>query len=297
MFEMDNVDVLLDTLSFFMEYIGNAVEGADVEVMDKYKDALVFLPDDLKKLCKEKPKQQVKVSGNCKITCEDTDSFTMAHKIYSELAADDEAEYNKPKCLVMNFANPYRPGGGVRNGAKAQEEDLCRRSSLLFSLESEEAEEYYRYNKEHSEKDFFGNEYGTNSLIITPIVSVIKNKQYVHERECAQVAVLTVAAPIIRNKLFLDDSYFDLMYERIQSVLYCAAHYGYTHLVLGAWGCGAFKNDPETVSEIFKDVIENFCYDGKNIHQLFEQITFAVPYSERRPDNYQAFHKRFGGTR
>ena len=41
--------------------------------------------------------------------------------------------------LVLNLANPVNPGGGVRRGSKAQEEDLCRKSSLLLSLESSAA--------------------------------------------------------------------------------------------------------------------------------------------------------------
>ena len=48
--------------------------------------------------------------------------------------------------LVLNLANPVNPGGGVRRGATAQEEDLCRISSLLVSLESMKAKTYYDYN-------------------------------------------------------------------------------------------------------------------------------------------------------
>jgi len=292
---LENIAVLMDTLEIFRGYEeSDGVEPLE-DYISKHEEIHVFLPDDVEKIRKEKPKRQVQVTGQCKITCEDADSFTLACKIQKELMSSSVISKTDPECLVMNFANPYYPGGGVRRGAVAQEEDLCRRSSLLLSLETEEAQRYYRYNKDFSKRDFYGNDYGTNSMMISPIVKVVKNKRYERESKYTQIAVLTVAAPIIRNKLHLADSYFELMYKRIQSVLYCAAYYGYTHLVFGAWGCGAFNNDPETVSEIFKDVIENFSYDGKSVHELFELISFAVPYSKRRPANYLAFQKQFGG--
>ncbi len=109
-----------------------------------------------------------------------------------------------------------------------------------------------------------------------------------------RLAVLTVAAPIIRDKWNVSEEYLELMYQRISSMLYCAATYGYTHLVLGAWGCGAFGNNPEEVAELFCDVIDNFRYDGKDVHQLFETISFAVPYNEKRPGNHLAFKAVFG---
>ena len=100
--------------------------------------------------------------------------------------------------------------------------------------------------------------------------------------------------PIIENKLYISEEYVDLVYQRINSVLLTAAYYGYTHLVLGAWGCGAFGNDPDVVAKLFRDAIDNFSYNGKNVHQLFEKISFAVPYSEKNPANYLAFKEQFG---
>ena len=244
----------------------------------------VFLPENIDGMKKNPPGGLTEVSGKCKIICEDTDSFTAACRMYNGCGAG--------QVLVLNFANPYYPGGGVRRGAKAQEEDLCRRSSLLLSLESDWAEEYYEYNWKHMQKDFYGNDYGTHAMLLTPDVRIIKDRQY---RMCeGNVGVLTVAAPIIRDKENLSEEYVDILFERILGIFVCAAYYGYTHLVLGAWGCGAFGNEPEAVAGLFRDAIDGFEYGGKKVDQWFEEISFAVPYNERRPWNYMAFQAMFG---
>lgn len=289
---LQNVLVLMDTLAYFERNQFDTLHGDDYDVRIKnFRECYVLLPEDVEKI-KQMPMAETKVSGKCKVTCEDTDTYTKACQLYKELKPWETEEQNR--IMVLNFANPYIPGGGVRRGARAQEEDLCRRSSLLLSLETEEAKKYYSYNRKHTIKDEYGNDYGTNSMILTPFVEVIKDKHNKDNVEYARLAVLTVAAPIIRDKWKVSEVYLDLMYQRISSMLYCAAAYGYTHLVLGAWGCGAFGNDPEEVVDLFRDVIANFRYNGKNVHQLFETISFAVPYNEKRPGNHLAFKAVFG---
>ena len=289
---LQNVLVLMDTLACFEGIQFDTLHGGEFgEYIKNHRECHVLLPEDVE-ILKQTSIVETKVSGKCKVTCEDTDTYTKACQLYKELKPWEIDEPNR--IMVLNFANPYIPGGGVRRGARAQEEDLCRRSSLLLSLETEEAKKYYSYNRKHTMKDEYGNEYGTNSMILTPFVEVIKDIHYKENVEYARLAVLTAAAPIIRDKWKVSEVYLDLMYQRISSMLYCAAAYGYTHLVLGAWGCGAFGNDPETVAELFCDVIDNFRYNRKDVHQLFETISFAVPYNEKRPGNHLAFKIVFG---
>ena len=281
----ENMLALYDTLGVFECYDPLPFDEPYESHMQKLKECTVLLPEDIKSLKENPVSHDLPNSCHCSITCEDANSFTMAYDIYNRC--------NHAKIMVLNFANPYNPGGGVWKGANAQEEDLCRRSNLLFSLESENAKKYYLYNKENRKRDSYGNDYGTNSMILTPNVNIIKNKEYKLLFEWPPVSVLTAAAPIIHDKYHIDDEYVDMLFERIHSVLLCAAHYGYTHLVFGAWGCGAFGNDPEVVSGLFRDAIDNFTYDGKNVHQLFESITFAVPYSTKHPANHDAFKQQF----
>ena len=101
---------------------------------EEMQQALVYLPDQVIEITEKKDFPHVHVLGRCGYSCMNADSFTMAaerqqwHTIIKGKGKDE--------ILVLNFANPVNPGGGVRRGARAQEEDLCRRSTLLTSLES-----------------------------------------------------------------------------------------------------------------------------------------------------------------
>ena len=185
-----NVMILMDTLLSFPEIDPTPLYwDRDIAYNNMRKEIYVYLPEDMERLRNSAPERQSEVSGQCKITCDDSDTYTMACKMYRELKpegkkalgvhdaigdpmnVDDIVEAkNSVKCMVLNFANPYHPGGGVRRGAIAQEENLCRRSSLLLSLESDDAKVYYSYNNRYSLKDEAGNDYGTNSLMLTPYV-------------------------------------------------------------------------------------------------------------------------------
>ena len=138
-------------------------------------------------------------------------------------------------------------GGGGRNGARAQEEDLCRKSSLLLSLESKEAREYYDYNKS------LNTYMGSDALMIAPYVEIIKDENGDLLDDTVVVSVLTCAAPMISHgkEGMSESEYEDMVYNRIMGMLKCSAYLGYRHLVLGAWGCGAFGNDAHVISDLF----------------------------------------------
>ncbi len=92
---------------------------------------------------------------------------------------------------LLNLANPWNPGGGVRHGARVQEEDLCRKSSLLLSLESRAAERYYQYNRS------LNTYMGSDALMITPHVEIIKDENGELLDDTVVVSVLTCAAPMV----------------------------------------------------------------------------------------------------
>lgn len=191
--------------------------------------------------------------------------------------------------LVLNFASSTHPGGGVRGGSRAQEETLCRQSTLLYSLESDAARPYYDNHRAS------GTYLATDAIVFSPKVQFLRDDKYDWLEDSdfgpLTVSVLTCAAP----HLFPDthDSLEDLSalyYKRILGMLCVAMKYGCRNLVLGAWGCGAFKNDPKLVADAFCRAlltIKNDYMDGKD---FFEVVFFAIPDAES--ENHKAFKKR-----
>ena len=189
----DNNYMLDDTLTILNQgfYVLNGKRISLKLSPSQMREISVYLPKDVQKIAKNKDFQHVHVIGRVGVGCANMDSYSLARK-RTESASVLLPEGSKP-VLVLNLANPVNPGGGVRNGAKAQEEDLCRKSSLLLSLESREAEQYYQYNKSlHSYM-------GSDAIMITPQVEIIKDENGDLLPESVVVAVMTCAAPMIKR--------------------------------------------------------------------------------------------------
>ena len=90
-----------------------------------------------------------------------------------------------------------------------------------------------------------------------------------------------------------NEQYQDILFQRIANIFKCAAHFGYDHLVLGAWGCGAFGNDPEVVAGLFYKAMIESIYDGKRIFELFRKIDFAVLDKTPSKQLYRIFRRYF----
>lgn len=198
---------------------------------------------------------------------------------------------DKLKVGVLNFASSTTPGGGVKSGAKAQEECLCRCSTLWNCLSIKPmwdgfyAPHRQAYNALHND-----------DIIYTPRVSVIKDDDYKILEEPFVVDVITCAAPNLRRYTSNEYNEFDgdsviisstelrLLHEkRARRILSVAAANGVEVLILGAFGCGAFRNDPNVVAMAYKNVLTEFKH-------YFKKIEFAIYCRPEFDDNnYQAF--------
>ena len=281
----ENIAMLHDTKKILDDH-GYTKDGRWMELKlspEEMTQVKVFLPDEVSDLAWEEIPKCTRPEGHCRFNCENMDSYALARKRLSEGAED---------VLVLNLANPVHPGGGVYRGAQAQEEDLCRKSSLLRSLESKAAHRYYRHNRTM-------NTYlGSDGIIITPKVEVIKDTDGTLLDETAIVSVMTCAAPMITFGLegHSQREYEDMVYDRIVGMLTCAAYCGYRNLVLGAFGCGAFSNDARIVSDLFAKAIKEFGYNGMGIDDLFDRIDFAVYDRSDAQYNFRHFSRNFSAS-
>ena len=175
------------------------------------------------------------------------------------------------KVAVLNFANNHYIGGAPYS-AGAQEESLCRCSTLLPCLEAMNDVFYQKHRRmyEAHQIDFRGN----NDLIYTPGVVVFKTDERTNpikpvmmpEEEWYRVNVITCAAPQIGDH-HLPNNYEELIASRIKKILDVAAKEKNEVLILGAWGCGAFRNPSNVVARVFFSLLKNY---------NFEVVEFAL---------------------
>lgn len=187
---------------------------------------------------------------------------------------------------ALNFASRNNPGGGYTNGASAQEEDLCRIIPYLHpTLQlAQENEQYPLYNSE---------------VLYTPNM-IIKRKEIDEQysllptKSNCMVNILSASAPRVVGKCINEQILKDIFEKGIKNILLVPFTYnketwnnGHQKIIiLGAWGCGAYGNDPTKVAKYFYDVIFNYKFT-----QLYDKIIFAIPDSVgiNSNSNYEVF--------
>lgn len=211
-------------------------------------------------------------------------------------AAENYAKQGKKVC-VLNFASATNPGGGVVSGSSAQEECICRCTTLYPCLNNDALwTEFYTPHRKASDPLY------NNDCIYTPNVCVFKSDtnfpELLPQKNWWNVNIITCAAPNLRERpsnamnphagdkaakitpLELEK----LLAERIKRIFDVAASNGNEVLILGAFECGAFKNPPWIVANVFNAVMQDYlCY--------FDTIEYAVYHTEREVANYEAFCK------
>ena len=196
-------------------------------------------------------------------------------------AAENYAKQGKKVC-VLNFASATNPGGGVVSGSSAQEECICRCTTLYPCLNNDALwTEFYTPHRKASDPLY------NNDCIYTSNVCVFKSDtnfpELLPQKNWWNVNIITCSAPNLRERpsnamnphagdktakitpLELEK----LLAERIKRIFDVAASNGNEVLILGAFGCGAFKNPPWIVANVFNAVMQDYlCY--------FDTIEYAV---------------------
>lgn len=186
---------------------------------------------------------------------------------------------------VLNFASARNPGGGYLGGARAQEEDLCRSSALYTTLL--EARDYYDAHRANRDTRY------SHRVIYSPDVPVYRDDKSRLLESPYQVSFLTSPAPnagaLGRTDPHALAGVRDLIVERAARVLAVALHHDVRVLVLGAWGCGVFRNNPVDVAGVFAFHLgEGGAFAGR-----FERVVFAVYDTSRGQTTLDAFRDAF----
>lgn len=186
---------------------------------------------------------------------------------------------------VLNFASAKNPGGGFLKGAHAQEESLARSSGLYRSLLK--APQYYEHHRQQQSCLY------SDRMIYSPQCPVFRKDDGIFLEQPYFVDFITSPAPnagaIARNSPREIAQIPATLHARSQKILALAASYNCDALVLGAWGCGVFRNDPQRVAEIF---LNHLGVEGK-FWGRFQTVLFSVLDSSRSKKTYQVFCDRF----
>ncbi|KAK7403146.1 hypothetical protein QQX98_011095 [Neonectria punicea] len=199
------------------------------------------------------------------------------------------------RVAVLNMASNISPGGGWLKGALAQEEALCYRSSLYLSLHRR----YYPWKQRMG--------------IYTPDVVVIRSDQDsghkllmpdVNVEDLPIMSVLSIAglrrppvdnitldtgSGIVQKMVYSRPSDRELTKTKMRLCLRMAAHRDHGLLVLGALGCGAFRNPPREVANCWLEVLKETEFAGG----WWEEVWFAV-FDRRNEGNFEIFDEVLG---
>jgi ribA/ribD-fused uncharacterized protein len=163
------------------------------------------------------------------------------------------------------------------NGAGAQEENLFRRSNYFQSLEDPD-----QLDKERSWyyplPEFSG--------VYSPEVFVFREseqKGYGLLPKPVTMAFIAVAAyaspkleenrkrPAYLGNLVLAENFIEKTKRKMRIILYLALEHFHDSVVLSAMGCGAYKNPPGHIAQLFREVINEPKFRNK-----FKHISFAI---------------------
>lgn len=183
---------------------------------------------------------------------------------------------------ALNFASAKNPGGGFLNGSQAQEESLARSSALHAS--QMRAWDFYERHRASSSLLY------SDAMVLSPGCPVFRDDDGTLLEEPRLATFITSAAPnagaAANNRPAELPSIPEVFRRRSEYVLALAAAQGYRQLVLGAWGCGVFRNDPGVVAESFAAHLRHGSWSGR-----FDRVVFSVLDTSPSQPTFSAFQR------
>ena len=192
--------------------------------------------------------------------------------------------YKKGKDVgVLNFASAKNPGGGFINGAMAQEESLAV-SSCLYKTQLAH-EEYYTKNRSCKTMMY------TDYAIYSPNVVFFRDGHFGLLEKPVAASVLTLPAVNMGQVMLKGENVSkaeNVMKNRMKLSLAIFANQGCKHLILGAYGCGVFRNDPMKIAQWWSELLQ------QDFAGVFENVVFAVLDKSSTGKCIKAFQMIFG---
>lgn len=298
------------------------------EINEKIKAGYVLYYSELKELRVKEFKNTIKLSGKESYSTEDgeyvalknIDKVISGSCFYSEEFSVDTTntiedttvvDVVNADCMeegirlldlgynpaILNMANRHNPGGGVTNGAGAQEETIFRRTNLFHSLYqyASYAEMYGLKKSTHQypmDRNFGG--------IYSPNVSIFREceaKGYKLMSQPREVSFITVAGinhPELDNNGMIIPELINVAKNKIRTILRIGLKHGHDSLVLGALGCGAFRNPPRHIARLFHEVIEEQEFKNKYKYIVFAILEDHNSHKEHNKEgNFRPFKEEF----
>jgi uncharacterized protein (TIGR02452 family) len=263
-----------DTLAVIEKGYYTTEEGKKIEIAAYQKYAtdntILYKSEELGRLL-ETPQPPPQYSTVFEVKNET--SLNAVHRLIDEGFED---------VLCLNFASAKNPGGGFLNGAVAQEESLALVTGLYGC--QLKADDYYQSHRLLKTCLY------TDQMIYSPKVPIFRTDNGTYLETTRTVTFITSAAVnagvVKRQELNNVEKIEPYMRKRIAKMLALSAHYKHEALVLGAWGCGVFQNDPNDIAQWFKEALEG------EFKGVFKKIVFAV-YAQN-PRFIEPFEANFG---
>lgn len=255
--------------------------GADLQ--RAIRDSVLYRPTELIALREKRSKEMVQLQPSAEasaVRIEVTGETTLAAA--SRLSVDEGRE----DVVCLNFASAKNPGGGFLGGSQAQEESLARATGLYPCIV--QMSEMYDYNRK--QRSCLYSDYMTYSPAV-PVIRDDEDRLLDKYNLTAFITAPAVNAGVVREQGDADDQQIEsVMKGRIRYILDVAALHGHQTIVLGAYGCGVFRNDPAKVAEYFHDVLVR-----EGFKHSFERIVFAVLDRTAGQKTFKAFEDRLAG--
>ena len=211
--------------------------------------------------------------GRARVEVADEDTMTAARRL---------ARYGL-NVVALNFASARNPGGGWLTGAEAQEESLARSSALVAALTAPGPCAAHYADGSGSRDALY-----THDMIYSPAVPVFRDEASLQLLpQPWPLAFISAAAPnagVAVRKHAVSAKAVEAIYaERAERVLALAHKRGHDAIVLGAWGCGVFQNDPPMVARVFGRLLHG------RFRGCFRVVAFPILGRDANPRVYAAF--------